>query len=91
MGRSRAKRVFGITLPSDSPPKKTDVAKTDEFRYESLPGDAPELYRNLYEVIRSGDRSKLAVKPEETVNVLKLIELVKRSSEEGKIIPVSEA
>lgn len=60
-------------------------------RYESVPGDAPEIYPNLYGAIRKGDRGRLAVKPEETVDVLKLIELGKRSSQEGRIIPVSEA
>ncbi len=60
-------------------------------RLESEHGDWPELYRNLYEVMTTGDRTKLAVKPEETVDVLKLIELGKRSSIKGRIIPVSEA
>ena len=65
----------------------TDAA----HRLKSEAGDAPAIYRNLYEVIRSGDRSRLAVKPEETVDVLRLIELGQRSSKEGRIIPVSEA
>ncbi len=63
----------------------------DDVRYESLPGDWPKLYRNLHGVIVSGDRSKLAVKPEETVDVLKLIDLGNRSSKEGRVIPVSES
>ena len=59
-------------------------------RYESVPGNAPGLYENLYEVLMSGDRSKLVVKPEEAADVLRLIELGKKSSIEGRVILVSE-
>ena len=66
------------------------VAEEGWNRYESVPGNAPGLYENLYEVLVSGDRSKLAVKPEEAVDVLRLIELGKKSSLEGRVILVSE-
>jgi hypothetical protein len=45
------------------------------------------LYENLWEAISSGDRSKLEVKPEQAVEVLRIIELGQRAAKEERIIP----
>ena len=57
-------------------------------RYETASGDWAELYRNLAEAIGAGDRTRLAVKPEEAVEVLRLIELAQRSSRERRVVDV---
>jgi scyllo-inositol 2-dehydrogenase (NADP+) len=57
-------------------------------RIPSIPGDYPALYSNLYEAITTNDPSKLAIKPEEAVVVLKLIELAKKSSREAQVMNV---
>jgi hypothetical protein len=44
------------------------------------------IYQNLFEAIKSGDRELLLVKPEETIQVLKLIELALLSSEQGRAV-----
>ena len=51
---------------------------------ETLPGDYPGFYNNLYEVIREG--KELAVKPEEAALVIELIELAIQSSNEGRTV-----
>lgn len=53
---------------------------------ETLPGDYPAFYANLYEVIREG--KALAVKAEEAALVIKLIELAMQSSKEGRTLEV---
>jgi predicted dehydrogenase len=47
------------------------------------------LYTNLHEAISSRDSSKLEVKAEQAVDVLRLIELGLQSSREGRIMHVS--
>jgi scyllo-inositol 2-dehydrogenase (NADP+) len=51
-------------------------------------GDYPALYANLYDAITANDPSRLAVKPDEAVIVLKLIELAQKSSHEGQVLIV---
>lgn len=57
-------------------------------RYPSERGNGPYLYTNLHQAISSSDASKLEVKPEQAVNVLRLIELGLQSSREGRVMPV---
>ena len=59
----------------------------DDARVDSVPGDWPALYANLYDAVKSGDASGLAVREEQYIDVIKLIELGLRSSEEGKVLP----
>jgi hypothetical protein len=44
------------------------------------------VYESLFKAIKSGDRDLLLVKPEETIQVLKLIELALLSSEQGRTV-----
>jgi predicted dehydrogenase len=64
---------------------------TDGRRYKSEPGNYPALYTNLHEAIASMNPDRLAVKPEETIEVLRLIELGGQSSREGKVLDVPRA
>ena len=57
------------------------------FRVKSVPGDWPALYINLHKAIQAGDRSLLEVTEEQYVDVIKLIELGLKSSEEGRVLP----
>lgn len=56
-------------------------------RVRSVPGDWPALYENLYDAIATRDASRLAVKEEEYVDVIRLIELGLQSSAEGRVLP----
>ncbi|ORY31438.1 oxidoreductase [Naematelia encephala] len=58
-------------------------------KYKSQAGDYPALYENLYEAISSGDSKKLAVKPEEAIEVIRIIQLGLKSAKEGKVLDVS--
>ena len=53
---------------------------------ETLPGAYPDYYTNIYDVIRNG--KQLIVKPEEALNVIKIIEAVYESSKLKKAIEV---
>ena len=65
------------------------VAHADLLRrVKSEAGNYPALYSNLYDAITSKDPGRLAVKPEEAVEVLRLIELGVRSSREGRVLDV---
>lgn len=58
-----------------------------EGRVETLPGDYPLFYKNLFDAIRSG--KELLVKPEETIEVLKILEACLESNREKKTIFLS--
>lgn len=55
-------------------------------RIETLPGNYSAFYDNIYECIAHG--RELAVKPEEALNVIKIIEAAKRSNEERRTIVI---
>ena len=59
-------------------------------RYPSEQGEYNALYANLYEVIISGDKSKLIVKPEQAIDVLRLIELGQKAAREERVVRVNE-
>ena len=59
----------------------------DAFRVKSVPGDWPALYANLHEAIQARDSSLLAVTEKQYVDVIKLIDLGLKSSEEGRVLP----
>lgn len=54
---------------------------------ESLPGNYNIFYDNLHEVINN--KAKLLVKPEEALQVIRIIELAIQSHKEGRAMPVS--
>jgi scyllo-inositol 2-dehydrogenase (NADP+) len=51
-------------------------------RFETLPGNYRSFYDNIYDCLTSG--KELAVKPEEALNVIRIIEAAKRSNEEKR-------
>lgn len=53
-------------------------------KIETIPGNYMAFYDNIYEVLANG--AELAVKPEEAINVIKIIEAAVKSSETGKMI-----
>lgn len=55
---------------------------------KSEKGWYPAIYENFADAINSKDASRLAVQPEQVINVMKLIELANQSSREGKVIDV---
>ncbi|MBN1985131.1 MAG: Gfo/Idh/MocA family oxidoreductase [Prolixibacteraceae bacterium] len=55
-----------------------------EGKVETLPGNYPFFYDNLFDVIRNG--KELLVKPEETVEVLKILEACLESNRRKKTI-----
>ena len=57
-----------------------------EGRIETLAGNYLGYYQNIYEVLREG--KNLAVKPEQAMDVIKLIEAAMKSSAEGRTITV---
>lgn len=56
-------------------------------RVESLPGNYNIFYNNLYEVIHK--KGKILVKPEEALQVIRMIELAIQSHKEGRAMPVN--
>ncbi len=53
-------------------------------RYPTQPGNYPAFYKQLYAAIRQND--PLPVKPEEALNVIRIIEAAYRSSREEKVV-----
>ncbi|ORY21525.1 NAD binding Rossmann fold oxidoreductase [Naematelia encephala] len=68
----------------------SDGAQFVIHKYKSVPGNYNALYANLYEAISSGDKSKLAVKPEQAIDVLRIIEIGQKAAKEERILRVSE-
>lgn len=58
--------------------------ETYNGRYESLNGNYPVFYQNLYETLVSG--KELAVKPEEALNVIRIIKAAEKSHQSGCIV-----
>ncbi|KAK8846659.1 hypothetical protein IAR55_005746 [Kwoniella newhampshirensis] len=65
--------------------EEKDGTGFSEEKAPAVKGDYPDLYSNLFEAIDTGDRDTLAVKGDEVLAVLKIIELGLKSSEEGKV------
>lgn len=57
-------------------------------RYKSVAGNYNALYENLYNVIKSGDKSRLEVKPQQAIDVLRLIELGQKAAKEERVVYV---
>jgi predicted dehydrogenase len=51
---------------------------------ETIPGSYGDFYDNLYEAIKNG--KELAVKPEQAMNTIRIIELAMESAEKGSVI-----
>ncbi|MDF1548955.1 MAG: Gfo/Idh/MocA family oxidoreductase [Bacteroidales bacterium] len=61
-------------------------AEQDSFSYPSLNGSYPEFFENLYHAIV--DREPLIVKPEEALDVIRIIELANISFSEKRMVEV---
>ncbi len=55
-----------------------------EGTFQSLPGNYPFFYQNLYEVISEG--KELAVKPQEALDVIKIIKAAEKSNRERCVV-----
>ncbi|MFO7657945.1 MAG: oxidoreductase [Bacteroidales bacterium] len=53
-------------------------------KYETLPGNYNHFYSNIYDVIRHG--KELFVKPQQALNVIRIIEAAYRSSKNRKVV-----
>lgn len=60
--------------------------KTIRKAYKTVNGNYPAFYENLYQAIRK--KKELAVKPQEALNVIRVIEAAIKSSAERKEIPL---
>ena len=60
-----------------------------DSRYESVQGNYNALYENLYEAIRV-DKSKLIVKPEQAVQVLRIIEMGQKAAKQERLVSSKE-
>jgi predicted dehydrogenase len=60
--------------------------KQFKSKYETLPGKYEAFYDNIYDCIVHG--KELAVKPEEALNVIRIIDAVKKSSDQRKTIGI---
>jgi len=61
--------------------------KLERAKYTTLAGCYPEYYNNVYRAITG--KEELAVKPEQSRNVIRLIELAEQSAREKRLIPVT--
>lgn len=61
----------------------TEKVKTENGWY-------PAIYESLYDAVEAKDPSRLAVKPEQAIWTMKIIELGNQSSKEGRIIDVKK-
>ncbi|TXT13287.1 hypothetical protein VHUM_00654 [Vanrija humicola] len=61
---------------------------TEKLKTEN--GWYPAIYESLYDAVEAKDPSRLAVKPEQAIWTMKIIELGNQSSKEGRIIDVKK-
>lgn len=64
--------------------------KWSSGKVESQKGWYPAIYESMFEAISSGDASKLAVKPEEAIWTMRIIEMGNKSSREGRVVEVAQ-
>ncbi len=55
-------------------------------KVKTLPGNYSAFYDNIFEHLSTG--KELAVKPEEALNVIRVIEVAKKSNEEKRTISI---
>ena len=78
---------YGVDAQSDWLRVDSEV---DGFRFvgnvETIKGDYSQFYKKLAHAIRTNDKSAVGVKPVEALEVMKVLDAAKRSSEEKKVI-----
>jgi scyllo-inositol 2-dehydrogenase (NADP+) len=79
--------LYGVDVRSDW--LRVD-AEVDGLRFvgdvETIKGDYSQFYRKLAKAIRTNDKSAVGVKPVEALEVMKVLEAAKTSSEKKKVI-----
>lgn len=87
LGMSPLDPAYGVDAQSDWLRVDSDV---DGLRYvgtvETLKGDYSQFYRKLAHAIWTKDKSAVGVKPVEALEVMKILEAAKRSSEQKQVI-----
>jgi predicted dehydrogenase len=53
---------------------------------ETLKGDYSQFYRKLAHAIRTNDKQAVGVKPVEALEVMKVLEAARKSSEEKQVV-----
>ena len=86
-GMSPSNPLYGVDLRSDWLRVDSDV---DGLRYvgrvETLKGDYTQFYRKLAVAIRENDKSAVGVRPVEALEVMKILEVAKKSSDTKQVI-----
>ena len=59
-------------------------------RVPALKGDYSLIYSNLYDAVVANDPNVLEVKPEQVIDVLRIVDMVMKSSKEGREIKPGE-
>jgi len=80
-GKEMKEEQWGILSTSNS------QGETISKPYQTLIGTYIEFYKNIAEVLHTKDASRLIVKPEETANVIKVIELAYQSNKTKAAVP----
>jgi predicted dehydrogenase len=62
--------------------------ETTRQKYRTIAGNYPGYYTNVYRTITG--QEELAVKPEQSRNIIRLIELAEQSAKAGQIVPAVE-
>lgn len=60
------------------------IGELSRATYRTLAGDYPAYYTNVYRAIAG--QEELAVKPEQSRNVIRLIEIAEQSAQEGRVV-----
>lgn len=88
-GLSPLNPVYGVEPQSDWLRIDSDGA-IDGLRYvgtvETLKGDYSQFYRKLARAVRTNDKHAVGVKPAEALEVMKVLEVARKSSEEKQVI-----
>jgi scyllo-inositol 2-dehydrogenase (NADP+) len=89
-GMSPLNPAYGVDLRSNWLRIDSDV---DGLRYvgtvETLKGDYSQFYRHLAVAIRTNNKDAVGVKPTEAMEVMKVLEAAKKSSEQKQVISYS--
>jgi scyllo-inositol 2-dehydrogenase (NADP+) len=82
--------AYGVDSKSDWLRVDTDI---DGLRYvgtvETMKGDYSQFYRKLATAIRKGDKSAVGVRPVEALEVMKILEAARKSSDQKQVVTYS--
>lgn len=69
---------------------KVSRGRSSQCSVKSANGWYPAIYESMYDAITAKDPSRLAVKPEQVIWNMKIIELGMQSSKEGRVIEIKK-